>query len=257
MLSNMSANVYAFYPRVIDGPCKPVVEAAREIVEAGFGVDLFLSEYDFVPYTPRDIESLCETTANACMVTAHTNAFEWNEAKLRAEIPLAARLGAKVLVAHPGTFGMEKCDNPPPAEVLRDICKAAADAGVRIAMENSGRTGIAMLNRALDMIGLDSGIGVCIDTGHANRSAHIDGVPAEGYLERFRDLIVEVHINDNQGAEDLHLAPGQGTVNWPAVFSEMRKLRDGAVLCLELARQEADPIAALTSARDFVRHGMG
>lgn len=253
---DISASVYAFYPRVVDGPCRPVVESAREIVEAGFGIDLFLSEYNFVPYTPRDIESLCEIAANACTVTVHTNTFEWNEDKLRAEIPLAAKLGAKVLVVHPGTFGLEKCENPPSADVLRDICKSAADAGVRIAMENSGRTGIEMLNRALGVIGVDSGIGVCIDTGHANRSVRIDGIAAEGYIARFRDLIIEVHINDNHGAEDLHLAPGLGTVNWPAVFSEMRKLRGDAVLCLELARHDTDPIATLASAHDFVRDGM-
>lgn len=253
---NLTASVYVFCPRDDEGcPRRSVVESTRDIIAFGLGVEVFLSEYNFTPYTQENIEKLREIGRQAKVLTCHTNQFGWNPDELKAEIPLVASLGGSILVVHPATFGLEKCDNPPTPDVLRDICKFALDSGVRLAFENSGRTGIAMMRRAIEFIGADLesiGMGICIDTGHANRSIPLDGVPAQEYLREFRDIIIEVHVNDNLGGDDLHLPPGQGNIDWNAVMPELHALPENTVMCIELARPDNDPIDALRQSCEFL-----
>lgn len=52
-------------------------------------------------------------------------------------------------------------------------------------------------------------IRMCFDTGHA----HVVGDAARALLE-CRQAIEYLHIHDNDGVEDSHLMPGDGTLNW-------------------------------------------
>lgn len=256
----LTASVYAFFSHETTPSDPPVAEVAARIIEAGYGLETFLSEYNFTPFTAQGFATLCEVCADAGVVTAHTSTYTWDLDSLLQEISLVKSINGSILVVHPATFGLEKCDNPPSATTLKEICKHALDNGIHLAFENSGRTGMAMMTRALDMIGSDpdtTGLGICIDTGHANRSIPVDGFPAEAYINRFSDVIIELHINDNLGAEDLHLAPGQGTINWPAVFDAMQRLSTPTILCLELAGDgKNNPLHMLAQSREFVTAGL-
>ena len=253
---NLSASVYVFCPRNdADRPCRSAVSDARDIVASGLGVEVFLSQYDYAPYTQEEIGELREIGRTASVLTCHTNQSGWDQDKLKSEIRFVAGLGGSILVVHPATLGLEHCDNPPRPRVLRDICRFAMDSGIRIAFENSGRTGIAMMHHMLDTIGADAasiGMGICIDTGHANRSVPLDGVHVQDYLCEFRDIIIEVHVNDNLGGEDLHLIPGQGTIAWDAVIPELRGLPETTAICIELARPDNDPMEALRQSCEFL-----
>lgn len=80
---------------------------------------------------------------------------------------------------------------------------------------------------------------VCWDTGHAN----IQGVDQYQSIVELGDRLRAVHINDNYGDRDSHVAPFQGTTNMDAVvqglldigysgyftFEASNVLRDGAV----------------------------
>ncbi len=253
---NLTASVFVFCPgNYTDRSYRSVVSDARDIVASGLGVEVFLAQYNFAPYAQEEIEKLREIAQKARVLTCHTNQSGWDQDKLEAEIRLVAALGGSILVVHTATLGLERCDNPPQPRVLRDICKFAMDSGIRIALENSGRTGIAMIHHALDTIGADAasiGMGICIDTGHANRSVPLDGVHVQDYLCEFRDIIIEVHVNDNLGGEDLHLIPGQGNIAWDAVMPELRALPETTVVCIELARPDNDPMEALRQSCEFL-----
>ena len=100
------------------------------------------------------------------------------------------------------------------------MCRFALDNGVMLALENLGKTGIISMRRSLDMIGTEpekTGMGICIDIGHAHRSCTADGIRPEAYLKEFRDLIIELHVHDNIGDKDLHRPPGEGTIDWGPV----------------------------------------
>jgi len=72
-------------------------------------------------------------------------------------------------------------------------------------------------------------IRMCFDTGHA----HITGsVP--GDLRACADVISYVHINDNDGAEDSHLMPGDGTIDWPAFAGAVRETALAVPMMLEV-----------------------
>ncbi len=224
------------------------------ITDARFGVETWLSRSGSGFYSEHVIQSIERACYGVNIVTAHTSIVNWSADRLRKEIEIAARVGASILVVHPGTLGLEGEELPPSSQELRDIGKVAQDVGLWLALENSGRTGIKMMRRAVELLSPDplgAGIGICIDTGHANRSRKRDGVPAETYLEEFRDLIIEVHVNDNLGDRDLHLPPGEGTVNWEAVIPAMHRLPDDAIICLEVAAP-GDPVEVLRAAREFL-----
>lgn len=82
--------------------------------------------------------------------------------------------------------------------------------GVRIAAENVRN------NEALRAIfhEIDSPmLGLCYDSGH---DFAWSPVPYE-LLERFGDRLFAVHLHDNHGENDDHLAPGEGKIDWDRV----------------------------------------
>jgi len=102
---------------------------------------------------------------------------------------------------------------------LDDFLKRLADIGERLGVtyliENVpyvfplGHDAPALAERIL-AVGSDR-VRMCFDTGHA----HITGSVHEDLLA-CAPAIGYVHINDNDGTEDSHLMPGDGTIDWPA-----------------------------------------
>jgi len=65
----------------------------------------------------------------------------------------------------------------------------------------------------------------CVDTGHSNMAAHMEGQPSVPDLIRRLGSAVEVlHLNDNEGKTDMHAIPfvrshpRTGALNWQEVF---------------------------------------
>lgn len=60
--------------------------------------------------------------------------------------------------------------------------------------------------------------GVCLDYAHAN----ISSTPLSYWVEQLHPYIRHIHINDNDGKHDLHLAVGEGEIDWEqfAVYHE-------------------------------------
>jgi len=54
------------------------------------------------------------------------------------------------------------------------------------------------------------GIGVCWDFGHAN----IDGLKQSEALSYVGNRLKVLHVNDNNGVDDIHISPFTGTVDW-------------------------------------------
>lgn len=52
----------------------------------------------------------------------------------------------------------------------------------------------------------------CLDTGHAT----ISGENAIEFVEKLGDRLRTLHIQDNFGVLDNHVAPGRGVIDWPA-----------------------------------------
>jgi len=255
--ASMVASVEVFYGIRGKSSCElSIPETARLIVEVGFGVEVLLADHWTLKSRPSEetIAQLAELCATSSIMTTHARLNTWNPDAFRDEVALAARIGIPMMVIHPYVLGLDIEGCRPSESDVRDLCKYALDSGVRLALENLGKTGIGSLRRALDIVGTDpqkTGLGICIDVGHANRSCTIDGVRPEAFLREFREVIREVHIDDNFGEEDLHLPPGQGSIDWPPLIGAIDDLAEEVVLCLEIT-SEGDPIQTLRDARSFL-----
>ena len=256
--SRLCASVEVFYGvRGKSVSDMPLSEAARRIADEGYGVEVLIAQAwdDRSLPTDETIKQLADICRTAKFMTTHACINTWSPDVLRREILIAACIGIHQMVVHPYTlgFGVDACCSS--ADEVREICKYALDNGVILALENLGQTGITSMRRSLDMIGADpetTGLGICVDIGHAHRSCASDGIRPEVFLREFRDVIFEVHVDDNFCADDLHLPPGQGSIDWPPVVEAMIELRDDAVICLEIACPAA-PIQALNNSREFLQ----
>jgi len=96
----------------------------------------------------------------------------------------------------------------------------ARQAGVRLLLENiiSSGTRVQKLLELLDEIDPAQEVGLCVDLGHA----HVEGnVVAELRLALPR--LAHLHVHDNDGRQDAHLAPGQGSIPWAEVLAVLQQ----------------------------------
>lgn len=258
LANRIAASVEIFYSsargnEISSGDKLPMADCVESILNAGFGAEMLLADHwnSHSPVSESTVTRLEKLCKEADPVTIHSCVGKWDPEALRKEVLTARRIGVPQIVIHPYALGLDLPNHTPVHSDIRDLCKFALDNGVHFALENLGRTGITSLRRALDIVGSDpdsTGLGICIDTGHAHRSCTSDGIRPEAFIQEFRNLILEMHIDDNLGDADLHLPPGKGTIEWQPVMSEMSQLRENTIICLELA-SSTDPIATLNESR--------
>jgi len=84
-------------------------------------------------------------------------------------------------------------------------------------------------------------VGVCFDFGHA----HICGGVRQN-LEPLLPFVRSTHVHDNLGEKDEHLAPGDGSIDWPEAMELLRTAPQVPPLLLEIA---GDPNGSLEFSR--------
>jgi len=102
---------------------------------------------------------------------------------------------------------------------LEHLVLHAKHVGVTICVENttSEMGAPSYLRSFVDETRL-TGLRFNFDIGHANLA---DGAPDERIANSFeplKELIASTHIHDNHGEKDEHLAPYDGTIDWPAAM---------------------------------------
>jgi len=103
--------------------------------------------------------------------------------------------------------------------------------GPGLCLENiisSGTRAQALID-LLDEIDPEQRAGICLDLGHA----HVDG----GVLDELRVALPRLrhlHLHDNDGCSDDHLAPGCGTIPWSAVMDALRAAQYTGLGALEV-----------------------
>jgi sugar phosphate isomerase/epimerase len=82
----------------------------------------------------------------------------------------------------------------------------------------------------------DKGAGFCLDTGH---QAVFSGAGLLKWVEALGDHIVQLHLHDNHGIQDDHLALGEGTVDFKMLFASLKeRRRRPPIITLEPHREE-------------------
>lgn len=139
----------------------------------------------------------------------------------RAGMIAAAALGADHAVLHLGwqrdTWGEN--EQGWAREAVHNLLDDPPAEGVCLCLENiiSSGTRVGALIALLDEVDPDGHAGICLDLGHA----HVDGgvlTELEAAAPRLRHL----HLHDNDGQQDRHLAPGLGSIPWPEVLARLQ-----------------------------------
>lgn len=128
------------------------------------------------------------------------------------------RISAERLVIHPGhTWGEEMRQAARGAldRSLDDLAAVQQEVDVQFAIENMGAWDICFFREPgfLDRLA-DRDLGFTLDVGHA----HVNG-NLETFLERGR--ATHIHLHDNHGHRDDHLACGEGMIDFRRVMAAL------------------------------------
>jgi len=110
-----------------------------------------------------------------------------------------------------------------------------SDEGARLMLENTYEDGpddIKVLFEELEKLN----VGFCLDTGH---QAAFGSSPLETWLQSLGHFIEQVHLHDNDGNEDAHLALGQGEIDFSTLFDYLKaNKKKPPVITLEPHKEE-------------------
>ena len=83
---------------------------------------------------------------------------------------------------------------------------------------------------------VDLGVGFCLDMGH---QAAFGRAPLETWLRILGPYLGQIHLHDNHGTWDEHLALGKGTIDFGPLFQELgSEGKEPPIITLEPHREE-------------------
>ncbi len=231
----------------------PVETALGEIRAAGFtSVDLavipgFCPHFDAATAAPAQWDAFVELirasgldVPTTTSVPGHFNApnadFDRIVSAGRANVRLAWELGAAAVNLHCGMpiddrrWFREHCAAQ--ARGLKKIARYAADLGLRINLEAPHRNGLCRtLDEAEILMGEidEENVDFLLDVTHVQAAR----VRPEDAVRRFADRIGHVHLRDGKG-QNIFLTPGDGDINFRAVFAALDRFDYSGWCALEL-----------------------
>lgn len=179
---------------------------------------------------------------------------------VREDISVLSELQIRQGVLHPGgcdrhaTLAAAHEQVQVREEALADLAQYAQAAGVRLALENGGGctlgpndemlwdASVAGLRELITRLGSPA-LGICLDTGHAilEQWENAEAVRVAG------DLLIALHIADNDGSGDQHRIPYSygSPVDWPSVVSALRAIGYDGQFNLEVPGERGRPLEIL------------
>ena len=173
--------------------------------------------------------------------------------RLCLHIDVAARLGVRDVVIHPGgrqgatTRAERDRVTALNVEAFRRLGDLAGAQGLRIGLENLMRRGASMPYEMLDLLAAidHPAIGITLDTSHANAV----GLDLAVAIREWGPHLLATHISDNDGSGDQHRTPGNGNIGWIEVMQALREAGYRGLFNLENPgeRHAVLPLRALNS----------
>ena len=117
---------------------------------------------------------------------------------------------------------------------LGPVLKRAEETGVGLVMENIEDIDPAARGRMVDALNSPA-LKVSLDTGHAQYAHVTTGAPpVDAYVMAAGKRLDHVHLQDSDGFADRHWHPGDGPLNWHAIFAALHALPKMPRLILEV-----------------------
>lgn len=195
-------------------------------------------------HAPFPIWRKGEEVHNAFMMTA-----------LEKVMRTCAAVGCPAVVIHPVTRSSKQAEWETNLQLYRALIPLAKETGVKICLENLFTVGTGRVLagvcadadeavRYIDTLNAEAGadcFGFCFDVGHANL-LHKN---MQHYLETLGHRLTCLHIHDNDGQNDLHMAPYTQTryykscscaLDWELFIAGLRSINYRGSLCFETFR---------------------
>ena len=236
-------------------------EAVDEIVQSGYGLELFLDWHiDPGLFVRSNWPAVKRRCSNRTRLSLHTRVTKTFSAEtIREEIDLCRYLEAELLVLHPISLGIEAntLELCPSVELNDDdlqrilgIVKYAEQQDVILALENGTLEILKWVRDGLKEKTDTKYFRICVDTGHANLHRERDHTYLLRLLEEFRDELIQIHISDNFGTKDDHGLPGKGSIDWRGVRSTLKTIGFKGPFVFEL--RTSPPPESTEKAREFM-----
>ncbi|MCK4278960.1 MAG: sugar phosphate isomerase/epimerase [Candidatus Thorarchaeota archaeon] len=157
-------------------------------------------------------------------------------------VELTSQLDANLLVVHAGSLPGDLPNNlmnrarDQLHSSLSELTKVAVDSGVIIGVENKQKSEdrelVLYADEHLEVIEAfrDQGVRAVLDIGHA----HTANIELANYTHLLNDLIIELHLHDNNGISDDHLPLGAGSIDFQSFFEAAKSIDFAGPAILEL-----------------------
>jgi sugar phosphate isomerase/epimerase len=169
--------------------------------------------------------------------------------RLTKSIVYAGQLDCRLWLFHPGSkTGLSHIypgeDWQQNLQSVRALLRVARREGVAIAIENTPEPFPSLMKSVDDFHrfygDLEDDIGMVLDVAHANLNRQI-----QDFLKQFSKKIVHIHVSDNDGARDLHLGIGYGSIDWENVAKLVKKAEYGNLIMIESTEHVKESIQFL------------
>lgn len=141
---------------------------------------------------------------------------EVSDYRVEQSLSIARRIGAKAVVFHTNFVPNFQVDYYCQSWVERNTAywkeKLETNSDISIYMENMFDMSYELLAQLAERLSVYSNFGVCFDYAHAH--AFGDESRIDAWVKALAPYVKHVHINDNDLVNDLHLAIGEGKIDW-------------------------------------------
>lgn len=246
-------------------PAGPVIPQIEEIARQGFdylelAMDPPMAHH---PQLMADRKAIMQTLAkNRLGLVCHLPTFvttadlaeslrQASILEMRNSLETAAALGAEKVVIHPSNMAGMGIFVPDQVMALAlaflsEMVELADRLSLPLCLENMfPRNGLGVTPD--DMAGFLSrfpSLNMTLDTGHAHIN-DTDSTRLHTFVRQLGPRIGHLHVSDNSGERDAHLAVGQGTIQFDALVKDLVSIGYDDTLTLEVFGE--DPHARVES----------
>lgn len=164
------------------------------------------------------------------------------EAEVVRAFDYAAKVGVSLIIAAPDY------------SLLSSVEGKVKATGIRVALHNHG-PGDRLYPSPGDawnkIKGMDKGMGLCMDIGHAMRA----GANLTEAVSLYKSRLFDMHIKDVTGAfkEAAAIEMGRGVIDFPALVRALEKIRYTGMCSIEFEKDMKDPMPGLAESVGFFR----
>lgn len=168
----------------------------------------------------RSKDTLHGIFLDLCIASMDTTIREYSKKRIAQSMEIGHRLGVKGVIFHTGLIGGLTVDYyingwvNAAAELFTDLAKKYPD--MMIYLENSFEFSPDAFLKLMEKVKDVPNVRICMDYGHASLTL----TSMEDWVRQLAPYIAHMHVNDHDLKADLHLAPGEGQIDF-GYFKEL------------------------------------